>query len=183
MKPEVKPAPVPDTYRAIALWKQQQLAAAAIAQAQHQGRIFDATLVAGLACAGIGVLLMCVGWLFIPDRFKVKAVMAGLGLLLAGACVVGFCMALPHYAETIALYALVAAGLLAAGAVAFGLWVGFVYARSFAAVVKLNEKAKQELTPEQRERIFGDHGLASAVLPPFAKKAVAKVRGHIKEKP
>ena len=159
------------------------MAQAALEQAHHQARIFDATLVAGLACAGLGVLLMFVGWLFIPEPLKRKASMAGLGLLLSGACVVGFCIALPHYAETIAFYALIGIGVVAAAGICFGLWVGLVYARSFGAIVNLNEQAKQELTPEQRERIFGDNGLASRVLPPFAKKAVATVRGRIKEKP
>lgn len=179
------PNPVPDpaltTHEQIQLWKEQQMAQAALEQAQHQARIFDAVLVAGLLCAGIGVLLIFVGWLFIPAPWKSKAAMVGIGLLLAGGCVAGVCQAMPHYAETIAFYSLIAVGIVIFGAIAFGLWAGLVYARSFGAVVKFNEEAKQELTPEQRERLYGDGGLASKVLPPVAQKAVAKIRGKIKE--
>jgi len=103
----------------------------------------------------------------------------GVLLMFSGAVMLGFASASQYYLKEIALIGGILLGLLIIGGLLFMLW-GFIKANknetAMREVIEMIEILKETMTDSERERIFGENGVASHVQSDFTKELIAKIK-------
>ena len=119
---------------------------------------------------------MLVGGAFLT--FWVNGKLGGI-VLAIGVLTVGFAAASQYYLEEIAIVGLIVliVGFLATiGVVGWMLLRGRDNEKAMKEIVGLIEAMKEHLTDEERKKIFGAGGVASALTSDLTKEIIAKVK-------
>lgn len=140
----------------------------------------------GNVALGIGALggLLLVGG-FVVLVFLKNSI--GTSLIVVGMLCLSFAWAATYYGQQLAVFSAIGFGIMAVGAMGFlavALWKAkFWRDTATETAVLVQTEVKPALPEAERERIFGHNGTASASMSMTAKKGIAIIKSHIKEKP
>lgn len=105
---------------------------------------------------------------------KLGIYLAGFGLLITTVATAG-----TFYLKWLALVGFVLIGIglvITLGFLVYSFWKAKIYRQSHESNVELVEKIKGDLLPEEKEKFFGDNGIASQIQPETVKKEIKKLR-------
>lgn len=105
---------------------------------------------------------------------KMGAYLAGFGLIITTVATAG-----TFYLKWLALvgFIIIGVGLIITLAfLIYSFWKARIYQQSHKANVKLVEEIKEELLPEEKEKFFGDNGIAKKIQPEPVQKEIKKLR-------
>lgn len=133
-------------------------------------------LMAGMFAVGGLIIIGGIALAFFNPRMG--AYLAGFGLIITTVAVAG-----TYYLQWIAIVGFVLIGLGLIATLAFLIYSFMkakVYKQSHESNVELLETVKKDLLPDEKEKIFGDNGIAKQIQPPKVQKEIKKTREVIK---
>lgn len=136
-----------------------------------------------LGIGSLGGLLLVGGFLVLV--FLKNSI--GTSLIVVGLLCISFAWASTYYGQTMAAFAAIGFGIMSVGAMGFlavALWKAKFWKQTATdTAILVQTEVKPALPEAERERIFGHEGTAAATMSRTAKKGIAIIKSHIKEKP